>query len=25
MSPASVVLDAPVVYEQVEEEKTWKP
>lgn len=25
MSPASVVLDAPVVYEQSEEEKTWKP
>lgn len=25
MSPASVVLDAPVVYEQVEEEKTWRP
>ncbi len=25
MSPASVVLDAPVVYEQEEEEKTWKP
>ena len=25
MSPASVVLDAPVVYEQVEEDKTWKP
>ncbi len=25
MSPASVVLDAPVVYEQLEEEKTWKP
>jgi penicillin-binding protein 1A len=25
MSPGSVVLDAPVVYEQVEEEKTWKP
>jgi penicillin-binding protein 1A len=25
MSPASIVLDAPVVYEQVEEEKTWKP
>jgi penicillin-binding protein 1A len=25
MSPASVVLDAPVVYEQAEEEKTWKP
>jgi penicillin-binding protein 1A len=25
MSPASVVLDAPVVYEQIEEEKTWKP
>jgi penicillin-binding protein 1A len=25
MSPASVILDAPVVYEQVEEEKTWKP
>jgi penicillin-binding protein 1A len=25
MSPASVVLDAPVVYEQEEEDKTWKP
>jgi len=25
MSPASVILDAPVVYEQVEEDKTWKP
>jgi penicillin-binding protein 1A len=25
MSPASVVLDAPVVYEQIEEDKTWKP
>lgn len=25
MSPASVVLDAPVVYEQQEEDKTWKP
>lgn len=25
MSPASVILDAPVVYEQEEEEKTWKP
>jgi penicillin-binding protein 1A len=25
MSPASVVLDAPVVYEQMEEDKTWKP
>ena len=25
MSPASVILEAPVVYEQVEEEKTWKP
>jgi penicillin-binding protein 1A len=25
MSPASVVLDAPVVYEQVEDDKTWKP
>ena len=25
MSPASVILDAPVVYEQDEEEKTWKP
>lgn len=25
MSPASVVLDAPVVYEQEQEEKTWKP
>lgn len=25
MSPASVVLDAPVVYEQIDEEKTWKP
>jgi len=25
MSPASVILDAPVVYEQVEEEKAWKP
>ena len=25
MSPASVILDAPVVYEQEQEEKTWKP
>jgi penicillin-binding protein 1A len=25
MSPASVILDAPVVYEQDEDEKTWKP
>jgi penicillin-binding protein 1A len=25
MSPASVILDAPVVYEQIEEDKTWKP
>jgi penicillin-binding protein 1A len=25
MSPASVILDAPVVYEQEEDEKTWKP
>ncbi|MCC2641920.1 MAG: mrcA [Nitrospira sp.] len=25
MSPATIVLDAPVVYEQVEEDKTWKP
>ncbi|BCA54873.1 Penicillin-binding protein 1A [Nitrospira sp. KM1] len=25
MSPASVILDAPVVYEQQEEDKTWKP
>jgi penicillin-binding protein 1A len=25
MSPASVVLDAPVVYEQEEDDKTWKP
>lgn len=25
MSPASVILDAPVVYEQEEEEKIWKP
>ncbi|MFO0732489.1 MAG: PBP1A family penicillin-binding protein [Nitrospiraceae bacterium] len=25
MSPATVVLDAPVVYEQEEEDKTWKP
>jgi len=25
MSPASVILDAPVVYEQELEEKTWKP
>jgi penicillin-binding protein 1A len=25
MSPASVVLDAPVVYEQEEEDKVWKP
>src|SRR5574340_974430 len=24
-SPATVVLDAPVVYEQEEEDKTWKP
>jgi penicillin-binding protein 1A len=25
MSPASVILDAPVVYEQQQDEKTWKP
>ncbi|HEY5626508.1 MAG TPA: PBP1A family penicillin-binding protein [Nitrospira sp.] len=25
MSPASVVLDAPVVYEQQEDERAWKP
>lgn len=25
MSPASVILDAPVVYEQEEDDKTWKP
>lgn len=25
MSPASVILDAPVVYEQDQEDKTWKP
>jgi penicillin-binding protein 1A len=25
MSPASVILDAPVVYEQEQNEKTWKP
>ena len=25
MSPASVILDAPVVYEQEQEDKTWKP
>ncbi len=25
MSPASVILDAPVVYAQDEDEKTWKP
>jgi penicillin-binding protein 1A len=25
MSPASVILDAPVVYQQEEDEKTWKP
>ncbi len=25
MSPASVILDAPVVYEEEEEEKIWKP
>ncbi len=25
MSPGSVVLDAPVVYEQEEDEKIWKP
>jgi penicillin-binding protein 1A len=25
MSPASVILDAPVVYVQDEDEKTWKP
>ncbi len=25
MSPASMVLDAPVVYEQEEEDKVWKP
>jgi penicillin-binding protein 1A len=25
MGPASVILDAPVVYEQEEDEKTWKP
>ncbi|HET9961395.1 MAG TPA: PBP1A family penicillin-binding protein [Nitrospiraceae bacterium] len=25
MSPATVVIDAPVVYEQEEEDKTWKP
>jgi penicillin-binding protein 1A len=25
MSPASMVLDAPVVYEQEEDEKIWKP
>ncbi len=25
MSPATVVLDAPVVYEQEEDDKTWKP
>jgi penicillin-binding protein 1A len=25
MSPASVILDAPVVYEQELDEKTWKP
>jgi penicillin-binding protein 1A len=25
MSPASVVLDAPVVYEEEEEDKIWKP
>ena len=25
LSPASVILDAPVVYEQEQDEKTWKP
>jgi penicillin-binding protein 1A len=25
MSPASVILDAPVVYEQDQDEKSWKP
>ena len=25
MSPGSVILDAPVVYEQEQDEKTWKP
>ncbi|HEY7533147.1 MAG TPA: penicillin-binding transpeptidase domain-containing protein, partial [Nitrospiraceae bacterium] len=25
MSPGSVILDAPVVYEQEQEDKTWKP
>jgi len=25
MSPASMILDAPVVYEQEQDEKTWKP
>ena len=25
MSPASVILDAPVVYEQEQDDKTWKP
>jgi penicillin-binding protein 1A len=25
MSPASVILDAPVVYEQDQDERTWKP
>ncbi|MCX5725561.1 MAG: PBP1A family penicillin-binding protein [Nitrospirae bacterium] len=25
LSPASMILDAPVVYEQRQEEKTWKP
>jgi penicillin-binding protein 1A len=25
MSPASQILDAPVVYEQIEEDKVWKP
>ena len=25
MSPASVILDAPVVYEQEQDEKTWRP
>jgi penicillin-binding protein 1A len=25
MSPASVILDAPVVYQQEQDEKTWKP
>ncbi len=25
MSPATQILDAPVVYEQEEDDKTWKP